>query len=211
MKIHTDENGEKYISHPYGGDVSVARAVISCFCPPHPKGGKSYKIGYKDGNPSNCYYKNLEWIPYHYSHASTASVKMRVNGLDLTVNKDGTIEMSGGKKMEVRDHFFDSDTDLEVCSSFPFVSIPRKNSIYGNYKSVDDLMKMAGFIQGDDADLSNPAILHRDYDYMNCNSDNLEWVEESDKRYLKFMEKKKIDIHNKVVKNNPGKTIPKDM
>lgn len=210
IKIQTDANGRKYVEHPYGYEVSVAKAVITCFCPPHPADGKVYTISHKDGNVSNCYYKNLEWGSYHYTHATSASVVVSVNGLNLTVNRDGSIEMNG-KKMEVRDHFFDADIDLEVCSWCPFVDVPTKKSIHRERVFVDDLMKKAGFVQGDDANLSNPVILHKDNDYMNCDSNNLEWVEESDKRYQEFVGKKKTDTHNKVIKNNPGKTIPKDM
>ena len=199
IKIKTDVNGEKYIEHPYGYDVSVAKAVITCFCPP-PADGKKYTISHKDGNVSNCYYKNLEWVQYHYIHATSASVVVRVKGLNLTVNRDGSIEMNG-KKMTVWDSFYDSDQDLEVCSSCPFVAVPQKNSIYRAKIFIDDLMKEAGYVQGDDANLTSPVILHKDNDYMNCDSDNLEWVESTDKRYCDFLNQK--DRHQKLVRNNP--------
>lgn len=210
IKIQTDANGRKYVEHPYGYVVYVARAVITCFCPSHPADGKEYTISYKDGNVSNCHYKNLEWVQYHYPHATSASVVVSVKGLDLTVNRDGSIEMNG-KKMEVRDHFYDADVDLEVCSWCPFVDVPQKNSIYRASIFIDDLMKKAGYVQGDDANLTSPVILHKDNNYMNCDSDNLEWVEEADQRYQDFLKQKKIDFHNKVVKNNPGKYIPQGM
>ena len=207
LKIKNDAKGQKYINHPYGYDVSVAKAVITCFCPPPPADGKVYTISHKDGNVSNCYYKNLEWVQYHYPHATSASVVVSVKGLNLTVNRDGSIEMNG-KKMEVRDHFYDADVDLEVCSWCPFVDVPTKNSIHRERVFVDDLMNKAGYVQGDDANLTSPVILHKDNDYMNCDSDNLEWVESTDKRYCDFLNQKEKDCHQKLVKNNPGKRLP---
>ncbi len=207
LKIKNDAMGQKYINHPYGRKVSVAKAVITCFCPPPPAYGSSYVIKHKDGNLSNCHYLNLEWVPYHYIHANTSSVVIEKYGQILTINKDGSVEMNG-KKMTVLDSFYDSDQDLEVCSSCPFVAVPQKNSIYRAPIFIDDLMKEAGYVQGDDANLTSPVILHKDNDYMNCDSDNLEWVESTDKRYCDFLNQKEKDRHQKLVKNNPGKRLP---
>lgn len=210
LKIKNDSIGQKYIDHPYGRKVSVAKAVITCFCPPPPAYGSRFVIKHKDGNLSNCHYQNLEWELDHYKYATTPSVDIKMSGHTLTVNRDGSIEMNG-KKMEVRDHFFDADVDLEVCSWCPFVDVPQKNSICRASIFIDDLMKKAGYVHGDDVILKSPVILHRDNNYMNCDSDNLEWVEEADQRYQDFLKQKKIDFHNKVVKNNPGKYIPQGM
>ena len=35
-------------------------AVYTCFCPPAPNDGSRYVVQYKDGNPANLLYKNLE-------------------------------------------------------------------------------------------------------------------------------------------------------
>ena len=50
-------------------------------------------------------------------------------------------------------------------------------------------MSACGFVQGDDAGLQNPVILHRDMNYMNFASDNLEWIEKDDPRYLAYQTK----------------------
>ena len=51
-------------------------------------------------------------------------------------------------------------------------------------------MKEAGFIQGDDAGLKEPAILHKDGNYMNFASGNLEWVRQRDPRYKNYIQQK---------------------
>lgn len=54
---------------------------------------------------------------------------------------------------------------------------------------MDDLMDAAGSVDGEKYDLSNAVILHKDYDPMNFSSDNLEWVEAADPRYIEYQEK----------------------
>jgi hypothetical protein len=69
-------------------------------------------------------------------------------------------------------------------------------------------MAKAGYVQGDDADMKQPVILHKDNDYMNCSSDNLEWAELTSDSYKAFLEQRRKDGHERVVKLNPGKAIP---
>jgi DNA polymerase sigma len=73
---------------------------------------------------------------------------------------------------------------------------------------IDELMAKAGYVQGDDADIQQPVILHKDNDYMNCSSDNLEFVEYKDERYKAFIEQCIKDKHEKTVEKNPGKDVP---
>lgn len=69
-------------------------------------------------------------------------------------------------------------------------------------------MKWAGYIQGDDADLQEPVILHRDLDWKNFASDNLEWTEATDQRYLDYQAKKKADMKLRSQEINKGKPMP---
>ncbi len=55
-------------------------------------------------------------------------------------------------------------------------------------------MAEAGYVQGDDANLVHPVILHIDGDYKNNNSNNLEWVEEYDSRYINYLRKRKRQV-----------------
>ncbi len=206
LKVRKDPSGYMVATHPYGFEVNIALAVIECFCPPKPKDGNRYMIGHKDGNRGNCHYKNLEWVPYHYQHATTNVVKLRYNMKTLVIAKDGSIKMDG-KNATVYNSLYDSDMDLEAVIS-PHICIPRKDSIYPERVYIDDIMKYAGYVQGDDAGLKQPVILHRDEDWMNFSSDNLEFVEESDPRYVSYMDKRKKEMHNECIRQNPGKNVP---
>jgi hypothetical protein len=72
---------------------------------------------------------------------------------------------------------------------------------------VEKIMKSAGFVNGDDALFKNPVILHRDFDRLNFSADNLEWVENTDQRYIDYQAKKDADRHQRNVELNPGKTL----
>ena len=67
-------------------------------------------------------------------------------------------------------------------------------------------MKM-GYVNGDEANFQNPVILHRDNNFMNNASSNLEWVENCDQRYADYIKQRDIDIHNRRVELNPGKQL----
>jgi hypothetical protein len=63
-------------------------------------------------------------------------------------------------------------------------------------------MAEAGYVQGDDADLKHPMVLHKNNDYMNCSSENLEWTEVTDERYKAFLEQRFKDKEKKLIKKN---------
>ena len=208
LPIKIDHDGNKIATHPYGHVIYVARAVIVCFCPPMPSDGKKYMISHKDGNPGNCHYQNLEYVPYHYQHATTDTVKLSGYSTTLEVGKDGSVKIDG-KTATVYDSVYDSDVDLEVCIG-PFIYVPQKGIIHDKRVFIDYLMYEAGYVQGDDADLQHPVILHKDNDYMNCSSENLEFVDFTDERYKAFLVQSTKDKDQKTVEKNPGKQIPDD-
>ena len=202
LPIKTDHGGRKIAIHPDKWfPLEVAKAVAKCFCPPMPSDGKEYMISHKDGNLGNCHYQNLAWVPYHYKHATTDTVKLYFYGVTFEVGKDGSVKIDG-KTAKVYDSFHDSDVDLEVCSSGPSISVPQKGSIDDEYVLIESLMAEAGYVQGDDADLKHPGILHIDNDYMNCSSENLEWTEMTDERYKAFLEQCSKDKEKKFMKKN---------
>ena len=47
-------------------------------------------------------------------------------------------------------------------------------------------MAKAGYVDGNKLQFKNPVILHKDGDYKNCASDNLEWCDSSDQRYIDY-------------------------
>lgn len=205
LPIKSDFRG-KYVIHEWYGRVGIAEAVMVCFGPRYPTDGKQYVISFKDGNKENCNKSNLQWLPYHYQHATSDEVKIDLEGISYTVRKDGTI-LKGKKTETILDSLYDSDVELDACIN-PYIAVPKKNSIHHEHIWIDEIMRRAGFIQGDDAGLLNPAILHRDNDWKNFASDNLEWTEATDQRYLDYQAKKQADMKLRSQEINKGKPIP---
>lgn len=202
LYVQTKPNGYKYILDGKNL-ISMAGAVITCFCPPKPNDGKKYFIEHIDGNPSNCNKRNLKWSLQHYQQTTAESVKLKRGTDEIIVKQDGTILLNGQKET-ICDYQYDSDINLHDCIR-PHI----KTGVLSNKRVfIDDLMDVAGYVQGDDAILNNPVILHRDYDRMNFSSNNLEWVESTDIEYQKYMEKQKNDIHKRRIELNPGLELP---
>ena len=87
----------------------------------------------------------------------------------------------------ISDCIGDTDTNLMSCI-LRHVSDPNKMS---GHLFVDDLMAAAGYVSGERYILGNPRVLHKDFDPMNFDSNNLEWVEAIDPRYIEYQ--KKVD------------------
>ena len=68
---------------------------------------------------------------------------------------------------------------------------------------IDDLMALAGYINGNKYSLKSPVILHTDKDPTNFKSDNLEYVEATDPCYIEYQEKIKAWKHQRNVELNP--------
>lgn len=205
LKINADSNG-KYVIHDWYGKVDIDKAVITCYCSPYPQDGKRYIIHHKDGNLLNCDRSNLEWAPYHYQHATSDTVEMVLNDIKYKVCRDGTVKK--GRQTEMfHDNLFDHDMGLECCIE-TYLRVPREGSWRGDYVHVDDIMKDAGFVQGDDADLMKPVILHRDGNWKNFSSENLEWVEATDPRFVSYLEQKKKDMNQRCLELNQGRYVP---
>ncbi len=163
--------------------------VMALFGPPQPKWDRHPRhlpmINHKDGNWMNCNINNLEWVPYHYRH-STAIKEI----VDVGRGGDGLYEVySTGK---VKKDGIDLQTNTEIYTPF-LMNEPRYLSLciktsYGGSILVEELMSAAGYVQGDDANLKHPVILHRDGDYMNVDANNLEWVEDNEPRYIRYLQ-----------------------
>ena len=200
-RILKDHRGP-FVRGTYSGMVYLEEAVITCFCPPCPNDGKRYMINHKDGNWMNCNYHNLEWAPYHYRNTTVPKVRLYHCGEFLEVFSDGTVK-NGGREVSVLNYFYDSDVDCIWATSDPFIKIDRND-----WYHMDDVMKDAGYVHGDDANLKNPGILHKDGDYMNFASDNLEWVEKDDQRYIDYLEKREKDRKARLKELNGDKQLP---
>ena len=178
-KILKDCRGPFVYQSWSGTQIYLDNAVMTCFCPPRPKDGKDYMIGYKDGNIMNCNYHNLKWVPYHYQNSTKKKEIFYIGGDKYEVFSNGTIK-SDGQIDTILDYWYDDDVDLYYITPEPYIDT------YSGRVKVNQLMNACGFVQGDDAGLQNPVILHRDMNYMSFASDNLEWVEKDDPRYLAY-------------------------
>ncbi len=206
LPLKQDQYGNVYVEHGWGYYVSIAKAVITCFCIPKPQDGKPYVIKHKDGNKQNCSSDNLEWELEHYQQTTKNIVEIDVDGTKIEVHKDGTAFLKKGKQLTITDDSYDADIDLFKCIG-PHISVPRDRNFYSKTVFMDDLMKNAGFVNGDDVVLSRPVILHRDNNRMNFASDNLEWVEDTDPRYIAYQTKKREEEHQRNIDLNPRKKL----
>ena len=200
-KKEVHPNGRMYVKNAIGATVFIDEAVITCWCKPCPNDGKKYVVNHIDGNLSNNYYKNLEWVPYHYQHTTTDTTEIFLYGERLTVSKDGEVWDQKGQKLQKRDDMYDPDVDL-FCYVGPYITID------GHTVFMDDIMTKAGYVNGDDADMICPSVLHRDCDSSNCSSSNLEFYPRYDSKYDEHIKKEIEFQHKKTEELNPGRRMP---
>ena len=192
-----------------GTMLNIVNAVITNFGPSYPNDGNEYVINHKDGDLLNCNASNLEWVLQKYEHTTDESIDLRYCGSIITVFKDGHVEQDG-KPMKIYDSMDSEDLDLEVCIG-PHIYLPDPHSIYHKSFFIDQLMSVAGYVQGDDSVLRFPSILHIDNDMTNCAADNLLWVEQDDPRMKKYESCMKQYKHKRNVELNPNKKLPSDL
>jgi len=193
-RIFCDYNGPFLIERKDGGVLEqkyIEPLVLESFCPSPAYDEvkcirREQMINHRDGNWMNCDFRNLEIAPYHYRNATSDRSILFKAGAFLEVFSNGAIRVDG-VEMHVFDWWYFSDfsfMDSHYSVVDPYIIFN------GERISVEDIMKEAGFIQGDDAGLKEPAILHIDGDYMNFASGNLEWVRQRDPRYKSYIQQK---------------------
>lgn len=199
IPIKVDSNGEHYVSiKKY--NYLLKDAVYTCF-----RGRFNdylYEVDYKDGNKSNLHFANLvlKQRPYVPPTVNTANSTKLTNGISIT--KKGEVYQKNGTKEFISDNMHNDDIDC-------FVYIGPHCRLTGLKRiSVEEMMDIAGYVHGDKRILKDPVILHRDNDPNNCESDNLEWVERNDQRYIDYEAARKIFRHNRNMELNPNKPLP---
>lgn len=206
LRIHKRTNGSQYLNTKSHGEIPLDETVAICF-KPTPQDGNKYVLIHKSGNLSCNHVDNLEWkqVP---TFSPTQKTRTLSNG--LKVNQDGTI-LDKGKKLSVGKSVGDQDTNRSCVPVEPFVRYYRKNR-YGSTveekKEIDDLMAEAGFVGGDKSSMSKPKILHKDGNYLNFNSSNLQWVEEGSQEFQDYKKKKQKDKDQLAIEENPGHSNP---
>ena len=83
------------------------------------------------------------------------------------------------------------DGDLDMCVPVePFIEYDVRNKKWKRterkHRRMDELMEEAGYVSGNKTQFKEPVILHKDNDWMNFDSDNLEWTDKSDPRYIRY-------------------------
>ena len=185
-------------SGPYieemGDEGYLDSIVMALFGPPQPDRDVHSRhlpmINHIDGNWMNCNINNLEWIPYHYRHSTAYREFVDYDGYNIfEVHLTGDVMLDG----------------IELSVSSQVISRAFSNDFYlalfiddnhAPHIKVEELMAKAGYVQGDDANLVHPVILHIDGDYKNCNANNLEWVEEYDPRYINYVRKRDLVLQS---------------
>ncbi len=84
----------------------------------------------------------------------------------------------------------------------------ERNKAWHRRARVDALMAEAEFVAGDNSLMSRPRVLHKDQDYLNYNSFNLEWAEEDSPEYQAYMWQKKDDLDRLTIQENPNHPNP---
>ena len=191
-RIFYDYGGPFIIERKNGGILEqkyLERLVLSTFGPAYDDVKlirREEMINHKDGNWMNCDYRNLEISPYHYRNATSDRSILFKAGAFLEVFSNGSI-MVDGVGMPVFDCWYFSEfsfMDSHYSVVDPYIITN------GERIGMEEIMMEAGFIQGDDAGLKEPAILHKDGNYMNFASGNLEWVRQRDPRYRNYIQQK---------------------
>jgi hypothetical protein len=205
LKIVKDSFGMKVVNGRWSRTTPASLAVATCFVK---KPNGLYMVAFNDGNSDNCYYKNLSWVPYHYHKTTTTSVDLAVAGSMCTVNSSGEISVDGNTSYHM--YYWKTQTgDYHIGD--PFVYVKAGDGIHFLRVNIDDIMRDSGYVQGDDAKLTNPVILHRDKNWLNFATNNLEWCESTDPRYLAYRTDTLIEKQKLCNKKNPGKQGTADL
>ena len=197
-KVEIGNKGLRRILNKKLGYLYIRDIVMDCFGSPKPTDGQDWVIAHLDGNMQNDHYKNLAWKLRKdaYPHIPAKTAKQVKLAPGIVVHKDGRIYQKG-KKLPVGKEIYDRDTDLRIPTE-PFVRYEWKNRWKKTETTridVEDAMAAAGYVDGNKLQFKNPVILHRNGDYMDCSSGNLEFCENTDPRYIEYYNKT-VDTHN---------------
>lgn len=205
LEILYDTNGPFVLSQDTDGiRIDLCPAILEAFVAPLPSDGPKYMVHWKDGNKYNNDYTNLEWRPYQYRHSSSdIEMLYRQNNL-IGVHRDGSIWLDG-REERVLDYHFETDTWIRFPDKKVFTTLDYQQPLY-----IEDLMCACGYVQGDPDSIMNPVILHKDNNYRNCASDNLEWVDKDDSRYDAFLDQRLKDRMDVFYRENEDHHLPHD-
>lgn len=216
LKIETEWGTEyRYIKLPgrfMTENIYLMNLVIEAAGQPKP--GPDYAVMHINGNRSDDRIQNLKWeklsVIYPYRAAETAtSVKQMHFGRTYYVYREGYVKQ-GSIVPNLRTVTYDADTDLFVPLKSPTVALTYRDG-YGHEQKtcmeLDRLMDWAGYVNGNRLGFVNPVILHRDADYLNYHSDNLEYCEAFDPRYIHYHNTRAKALNALARKENTGRRV----
>lgn len=201
--IHKEECGRSYIVDRFKGSFYLDILVLTCFWGREPQDGKKYFPYHKDGNMGNSAISNLEWreeTPDTIAAYETLEKESWYKNRKIKATKKGIIKQ-GTHDLSFIHYLYDSDLDWTYHKPEPWVMYEEKNrwgKTERHWISADKVFEDLGFVNGDKTKFASPVILHRNNDYLDYRSENLEWCDASDHRYLDF---KKIR-HDTVMKKD---------
>ena len=211
LTIQTDPDGYKYADdgwdHVYIDElIALAhrfKRKLEFQC------SEGYYISHKDGNLENYDPSNLKWKQVSETEQTKAG---HVYFDDHIVGKDGSIfvfDKNNTEKGQAWERWLDTDVDAVWVFENPIaVTFEVGGEIL--WHRPDEYMAKAGYVAGDKTALKDPVVLHRDKDVGNYNSDNLEWVESNDPRYLEYdalRKQRQKDMHHQLNTKN-GYSMP---
>jgi len=189
--IHREESGRAFIHDSYKGSFYLDELVLTCFRGLPPKDGKKHYPHHKDGRMVNSGITNLEWreeTPETVAAYGKMNREAWYKDRKIKAFKDGTVKQNGSPLPFV-DCIYDRDLDWTFHKTEPWIRYEEKNR-YGRMethrKDAAEIFEDFGLVPGDKAKLQSPVVLHKNNDYMDFRSDNLEWVEATDPRYIEF-------------------------
>ena len=194
LERQVDNEGNLFVEIrvPNRVDLRIDEMVTRCFLS-KPGQGQTLLI-HKDMDKEHCWAGNLEWdTPEQYEkHYNLRPVDgFRLLKGNLYVSPKGEVKVNG-VVLNVCDFFSDPDMG-RLAAVNPFVEINRERLF------IDKLVA--------DAFLPQPSsqqayLLHKDGDYKNCSSDNLDWVEYSNPEYQEYQEQRNSDIEERLKELN---------
>lgn len=206
-KIYLDcASQRKCIELKNYGIAYIDEMVITCYCPAKPKDGKGYVVHHKDWNFENDHKNNLEWMEETPEYLAERAEKMKeylhakrlqwYKQRKITVDKNGVIRQDG-VVLPIYNYFSDSDLGYLFHTTTPKVNYTYKvkyaNSGQVRYESapleVDKVMADFGLVFGNKDNLTEPAILHVNHDFLDFMPYNLIWCEKSDPDYIEYRKK----------------------
>lgn len=195
LSFKTDEHGDRIVCTKDYGDIRVDKLVCLAFWG-NPKGCQKFII-HNDKEKAHCWKNNLRWAStYEYGEyykddpiVNTPDGFRMIDDHHVYVSKAGEIKIDG-KKVTLLDYLYNPDLDKHRAIDLSF--IPYGTTTNRLRESVD--LAVAKAFLPTPVQLSNPVLLHKDGDYMNCKSENLEWVDGNSQSYIAYQQQRQIAI-----------------